>query len=965
MVVTPHHKSLVRETLRQQGPLQPRKRRRANPEVVTVKLESSDSSDMELEDVELARPEPRSETPDAAGSAAESSADAPADSDDFDDLEDVDLDAVFAEPSNEVLSFAIAPKEDAPKAKRKFTPIARDERRRRRLVHKLYLATMMCHGATRNRWCNDEVVRAALRSTVAPETYRLFHQQGRDVMDLVKARRFVDGINTLLKAFAKRFKVTRQGILRRDWAALHEPPSNAERVTLARFRRLARSFTGSRDVGAQLFVALLRSVGVNARLVFSLQPPDYRSLTPASAEPESEKSALPTPQLEFDPVFIPHNPRQALLAGIRSKSHGGPAAQPAQPQVAKYPVFWIEVWNMYSRKWLTVDPMVFQVCEIVPKRKRTKFEPPASEESNQTWYVLAYDRRGVVKDVTRRYTQYYNARTSKKRIGFNSDEDQHWYLRVVRAVGKEAPTSQAEATELKEFHDRDICEGLPNSMTDFKNHPIYALESQLRQDEVIYPKDDSSKCGTFRLKTKDRIMPVYKRSHVYRLRPARSWYMRGRVLKVGVQPLKTKAGTAAMLGEDSADDDGTIRLYAEFQTSLYIPPPIENGQIAKNAYGNVEIFTPSMMPENGYLVKLDDVTTMKMLERAARDFLRIDYARAIVSFDFKNKLKNSLPTAKEGGILIEAQYKEAMLAILDGMREQEEERRRAEVELNALKSWKFFLKKLQIMHSLNVRHGKVEETEPQAEEEDDGYFSVASEGAGSDNDVENYVPRKRAAVEPEDEDEFEEGGFLLGNEATIVNDATAEQTEDGGFFAEGGGFLPTEEDGNRLDGIESVENSDGGGFFAQDSSGFPSELHTDAIDVTSDVDITTATGALTNEAPLQRAVEHGSQSPSRKDHTKDKRDAVHALTAPDVVTGSVDAQALVSSVPTEFPSARALRAVLRQTEQTGADYEREHGEEMISAESDDAPETLQQDDAELRELDEEEAELGFEYSDSE
>ena len=45
---------------------------------------------------------------------------------------------------------------------------------------------------------------------------------------------------------------------------------------LSDFRDIAATLRGSRDVGAQLFCALLRSVGVDARLVCSLQLLPFR-----------------------------------------------------------------------------------------------------------------------------------------------------------------------------------------------------------------------------------------------------------------------------------------------------------------------------------------------------------------------------------------------------------------------------------------------------------------------------------------------------------------------------------------------------------------------------------------------------------------------------------------------------------------------------------------------------------------
>jgi len=37
-------------------------------------------------------------------------------------------------------------------------------------------------------------------------------------------------------------------------------------------------------------------------------------------------------------------------------------------------------------------------------------------------------------------------------------------------------------------------------------------------------------------------------------------------------------------------------LYAEHQVELYLAPPIENGVIPKNGYGNIDLFVNSMLP---------------------------------------------------------------------------------------------------------------------------------------------------------------------------------------------------------------------------------------------------------------------------------------------------------------------------------------------------------------------------------
>lgn len=762
------------------------------PDPVVVVSDNSpppESSDDDLEDVAL---EPQT----AAESSREpaSDADLASDSDDFGDLEDVDLDDVFGEtaPEDQTLTFQIndAPA-DAPakKKKRTFVPISKEERHYRKQVHKDVVVAMLCHGLVRNYWCSERSILAKLRKLVSQDIVDMFAKSDGKTLDYVMSRRFIEGLRKLLAVFARKFKSSARGLYRQDWGT--DLDRLAGHTSFAHFAKAVTSFRGSRDVGAQAFVAVLRSIGINARLVFSIQTPDYRSLRPCKTEEAVPEEETPPPaQSEFDPVFIPNARQKSLIeTAKRGRKKPKPAKAPtASTGDSKHPVFWAEVWNPYSRKWITVDPIVFQTVEVMPMRRKCKLEAPGSEDSCQTLYVIAYDCNGRVRDVTRRYTQYYNAKTVKRRIGFALEEDENWYARALRACQRPGlrPTF-AEAVESKEFYDRDVCEGIPNNKADFKNHPVYALESQLRQDEVIYPNDDSSKCGTFKSTNKSTTVPIYKRSHVFSLRTAKAWHMKGRVLKIGAQPLKTKKASM-YLTDDSADSDGEVRLYAEFQTELYKPPPIVDGVISKNAFGNVEIFTPWMVPENGALVEVSPTVTLKMLERAARGILGIDYARAIVAFDFGKALKKKgTATAREGGILVEAKYKDAVLAVVEGLEALEDEQRKEAADLNALKSWDFFLKKLQIVLRLNRQHGLIpknngSDLDEKEGDEDEDDFSVGSDGQGSDND--NYVPRpsRRRA------------------EATNPEEA-------GGVFAE-------ENSGQGMLESNDLDDEDGGGFFA-------------------------------------------------------------------------------------------------------------------------------------------------------
>ncbi|KAI5968925.1 hypothetical protein KGF57_000040 [Candida theae] len=630
----------------------------------------------------------------------------PGDSEDSSDFEDVSLDAEgwesddsddfeevsFSSPGpvnnigretphnpDQLMTFKLDTSVKEPETKRKVKFISNEERVRRVLMHKMYIVLLLTHVAIRNSWCNNKSVSKSLKQAcVTGQISQLLNDDKGS--DSVKSRRFLDGIKKLMGIYAGKFRITSQGLVRKNWEELGVV-QDSEIVTKKKFATLVTNFRGNRDIAAQGFVCLLRGLGLNARLVVSLQPPDHTIIT----ENFTSKSKRKTDQNTKDRADL-----------FKSKS----STTASKFEDSAYPIFWVEVWDKFAKHWVSVDPIVKKKIEICSKRRPSSFEPPPGDERNQLTYAVAFDKLGRVRDVTRRYSINYNARVIRKRIEFKSDNEKDWYDSVLKSCQKTQSKSIVDIFEAKEFHERDLAEGMPNNMQAFKNHPLYALESQLKQNEVIHPKDDSSVCGTFRPKSASaKLLPVYRRSCVQKLRSARAWYMRGRVLKIGATALKSK--------EKPGPEDEDVRLYAEYQTKLYIPPKIEDGIIPKNPYGNIDIYTDTMIPENATLVKTTEQYTIKRLQKAAT-LLGVDYATAITSFDFTQRSKGT-PNAKEGGIVIHRDNKEALELTLHHMIQEDEEAKRVMVEMNALSNWKYFLLKLRLKQRLNRTHGTIGE----------------------------------------------------------------------------------------------------------------------------------------------------------------------------------------------------------------------------------------------------------------
>lgn len=439
-----------------------------------------------------------------------------------------------------------------------------------------------------------------------------------------------------------------------------------------------------------------------------------------------------------------------------------------------YPVFWVEAFNEAVQKWIPIDPLVTKSLA-----KPSKFEPPASDPYNNMSYVVAFEDDASARDVTRRYTKAFNAKTRKSRVEITRNGEK-WWNDALMAYEKPFLEDRDEA-EISELTSKSAAEPMPRNIQDFKDHPVYALERHLRRNEVIFPKRVIGHVGLSKTTSKsDNLETVYRRSDVHLVRSADKWYRLGRDVKVGEQPLKRVPATRPKSGFASDEDDDEAEetpLYAEYQTEIYRPPPVVQGRIPKNAYGNLDIYVPSMVPPGAVHIKHPEAA------RSAK-ILGIDYADAVTGFEFRGRRG----TAVFGGIVIAQEYQETLEEVLQSIAD---ERRQAAVEARAaeaLRFWRLFLIKLRITERVKVYA------------DDDEKMDYADEPEISVNDMDydeeaggGFIPEEDGGCVPEDA-----GGFFADNAGGFVpeeNQAVAED-EGGGFIpdepGEGGGFIHDE-----------------------------------------------------------------------------------------------------------------------------------------------------------------------------
>jgi xeroderma pigmentosum group C-complementing protein len=218
-------------------------------------------------------------------------------------------------------------------------------------------------------------------------------------------------------------------------------PRNTEAFTgLADFREMARKRQGSADYGAQLFCAWLRSLGVDARLVCSIQPLPF-TFAASLREAEDYIDAVDMSDDFSEPLPVPVDPirpgecQPIVRIGQRGKRGANGRGLGRPPQVVpipraiprpRHPVFWVEAFDQYLQKWIPVDCMATQTVA-----KPAVFEPAMNDPENSMAYVFAFEESGHAKDVTRRYTKAYTAKTRKCRVE-RSDRGAKWLRKTMK-----------------------------------------------------------------------------------------------------------------------------------------------------------------------------------------------------------------------------------------------------------------------------------------------------------------------------------------------------------------------------------------------------------------------------------------------------------------------------------------------------------------------------------------------------
>ncbi|KAI9489463.1 hypothetical protein BDB00DRAFT_770608 [Zychaea mexicana] len=521
------------------------------------------------------------------------------------------------------------------------------DRSLREAMHHSHVMLLIGHYMIRNAWCASNEVQAVCLSVVPDHIQKQCGRKDESEKD------FETGVKWLLTWWREYFTLVGAGLVTRaydDYAFLksadltagtlekHDMVDGENIPSAMEFIDKLVSQEGFRDTSGELFVAILRALSFDARLVCSLQPLPYRIPTNKRKEPSVEpaETSTTTEKLKF-PMRTPRPKLQkdtTLDEELKARN-------------AKPPTVWAEVFNPFTEQWVCIDPIRGYY------NQRKSMEPSSGDRRNVTSIVLAFpaDQDGCV-DVTRRYTSNMGKamRLREKELtkrekegGFNS-----WWEGCYRIIQRKR-WGKREEKEQDELENLNTGEPMPTSIGAFNNHPLYALERHLKKFEVLHPKEPV--LGHIRGES------IYPRSCVKPVHTAETWIKQGRVIKDGEQPVKRVNARAVTMerkrAQELAKQEGAplqVACYGTWQTDVYKPPPVVDGIVPRNAYGRVDLYTPEMLPPGAAHIPINGIA--KIARR-----LGINYAEAVVDFEFIKR--RSVPVT--AGIVVAKENKAVLL----------------------------------------------------------------------------------------------------------------------------------------------------------------------------------------------------------------------------------------------------------------------------------------------------------------
>ena len=681
------------------------------------------------------------------------------------------------------------------------------ERQIRIQTHCMHVQFLLFHNLVRNAWICDQEVQQILLSHLDRSTKKEV-ERWRNASGLPQARTGLDpAVDTprrshvtaraardwgadaekaesgapnlsrgdplirLLKVLAtfwkKKFVINSPGLRKQGYRPLpmleeylagfqsqvHDPDEYGERIRDRHdFRRLAEKCEGSRDVGAQLFTALVRGIGLEARMVASLQPIGFGWSQAEEASSKGRRKKGRSPQAIEDGAKEHERTRgrnhtnpgvdnsdgiddgdklegldddDLVMMSLPSTDRKRRHQRSSYDRDLPYPIYWTEVLSPITNRYIPVDPLVLEVVASTSEQLN-RFEPRGlrTEKAKQVMaYVVGFSSDGTAKDITVRYLkrQSWPGKTKGVRMPVEKvpvydrrgkvrkQEESDWFKRVMSGYARDLGrrTMADDLEERRELRALGPVKAAPKegveTLKGYSHSAEFVLERHLRREEALRPGARHVKLFATGKGEKRSEVKVFLRADVVACKTVESWRKEGRAVREGEQPLKLVPARAVTLNRKRELEHAQVEggggkvkqgLYSRDQTAWIIPAPIEDGIILRNAYGNIDCFVPSMIPPGA--VHLAFRGTAKICRR-----LGISHAEAVIGFEFG--AQRAVPVLE--GVVVAA---EAEQLVRDAWRADEAARIQKEASAQqraALASWKKFWVGLKILERVRTEYG--------------------------------------------------------------------------------------------------------------------------------------------------------------------------------------------------------------------------------------------------------------------
>ena len=677
-------------------------------------------------------------------------------------------------------------------------------------------------------------------------------------------------MNYLAMYWKSKYRITAPSLRKRGYLSLanlaaetrawHDHKSDAkafgERLeNIQDFKQLARNCQGSRDVGQQLFTSLIRGLGIEARMVASLQPVGFKFTKSEEGKPKDLSNLgndATAPQVngknstskkasnsranggKDDPIDLSDSELSSAIS-IASGDEEEPGSKDPENapawqdrfygRVIPYPTYWTEAISNLTHTPVAISMLPKITLATPADQKYYLFEstPANAERGHQVFaYLIAFSSDGTAKDVTTRYLRnrrwpgvtkgfrlpvekvtIHNKKGKVKRF-----EEWDWFKSVLRpytrAHAKRQPWDEVEdegdLVSARPIKPKTLDEGAKETLQGYKNSEKFVLERHLRREEVIKPGAKILRHFTTGKGDNEKQEPVYRREDVVTCKSVESWHKEGRAVKEGEQPLKfvpmrvVTTQRKREIEEREREEGQKIMqgLYSEAQTDWIIPDPIVDGKIPRNAFGNIDVYVPTMIPKGAIHIPLKG--TVRICKK-----LNIDYAEACTGFEFGNK--RAVPVIT--GVVVAVENEDLVMdaweaAEADKAKKEEDKRLKHRLYL-----WKKFYTGLRIIERVKRSHEfdaleiwerdkKALEPEPEPEPEPESDSESRQPKAQSEWDTFRNHSGSFEGGFIRDDDTGAAGGFVPDDKITSGKD----EDMAGGFMPESpgatqGGFLLT------------------------------------------------------------------------------------------------------------------------------------------------------------------------------